>query len=187
MLGARLGRIGRLAYDPIAPSGSAGRGARTSVDCGGGVTALLTIVTEVRAGISAEELVGRERDVVVMTAEERRWGRRRVVTVGGRELALALPTGMGLEAGGVLHVDVDWYVVVEAAEEDVLVVRPRSWEEGLRVAFEVGNRHFTLAVDGERVLVPDDSAMEQLLRRLEVPFERARAVFVPIGRGHRHD
>ena len=132
-------------------------------------------------------LVGRERDVVVMTAEERRWGRRRVRTEAGRELALALPTGSVLAPGEVLHVAEDWYVVVEAAREAVLVVTPRSREEALRVAFEVGNRHFTLAADGERLLVPDDPAMETLLRRLGVAFARARAVFMPLGPGHRHD
>jgi urease accessory protein UreE len=92
-----------------------------------------------------------------------------------------------LTPGAVLHVEDDWYVVVEAAPEPVLVVVPRSREEGLRVAFEVGNRHFTLAAAGERLLVPDDPAMEQLLRRLAVPFERARVVFEPLGHGHRHD
>ncbi len=71
--------------------------------------------------------------------------------------------------------------------EAVLAVVPAIARERLRVAFEVGNRHFTLAVDGDRVLVPDDPAMEQLLARLEMPFERTRAVFEPLGRGHRHD
>jgi urease accessory protein UreE len=37
------------------------------------------------------------------------------------------------------------------------------------------------------LLVPDDPAMEQLLKRLGVTFERTRAVFAPIGHGHRHD
>ena len=151
------------------------------------MTSLLPIVTGVHEGLSETALQGRERDVVVMTAEERRWGRRRVVTAGGRELALALPTGSVLAPGVVLHVEADWYVVVEAALEPVLAVWPRSSQEGLRVAFEVGNRHFTLAVDGERLLVPDDPAMEQLLGRLQVPFERMRAAFVPLGQGHRHD
>jgi len=146
----------------------------------------VTIVTDVGARVAAE-MGGRERDVLVLTAEERRWGRRRVVTRGGRGLALALPTGSVLAPGTVLHVEAEWFVVVEAAEEAVLAVWPRTRDEGLRVAFEVGNRHFTLAVDGERVLVPDDPAMEQLLRRLQVPFERTRAVFVPLGQGHRHD
>ena len=86
-----------------------------------------------------------------------------------------------------LHVDSDWYVVVEAAREAVLVVVPRSTREVARVAFEVGNLHFGLAWDEGRVLVLDDPAMEQLLRRMDMPFERARAVFEPLGRGHRHD
>ncbi|HEU4369228.1 MAG TPA: urease accessory protein UreE [Methylomirabilota bacterium] len=137
--------------------------------------------------VDSAELARRERDVLVLTAEERRWGRRRVVTRGGRELALALPTGSVLAPDDVLHVGPDWYVVVEAAPEAVLAVTPRSRDEGLRVAFEVGNRHFTLALDGERLLVADDPAMEQLLRRLGVPFERTQAAFRPLGHGHRHD
>jgi urease accessory protein len=132
------------------------------------------------------ELVGRERDVLCLTAEERRWGRRRVRTQAGRELALALPTGTTLEPGDVLHLDVTWYVAIEAAREAILVVAPRSHEEALRVAFEVGNRHFTLALDGDELLVPDDPAMTRLLDRLGVSWRRETRVFAPIGTGHRH-
>ncbi|HEX9819215.1 MAG TPA: hypothetical protein VGD07_06355 [Methylomirabilota bacterium] len=148
---------------------------------------LVPIITDSRVHVREGELAGRERDVLVLTAEERRWGRRRVVTRGGRELALALPTGSALTPDDVLHVGPDWYVVIEAAPEPVLAVTPRSPEEGLRMAFEVGNRHFMLALDGERLLVADDPAMEQLLRRLGLTFERALAAFVPLGHGHRHD
>jgi urease accessory protein len=144
------------------------------------------IVTEAARCVDPSELVGRERDALVLTAEERRWGRRRVTTRQGRPLALALPTGSTLSPGMVVHVDAGWYVVVEAAAEPVLAVTPRSHEEALRLAFEVGNRHFTLALDGERLLVPDDLAMEQLVARLGVPWERARAPFVPLGTAHRH-
>jgi urease accessory protein len=145
-----------------------------------------TIVTD-RPIVEAEALLGLERDVLVLTAEERRWGRRRARTAAGRELALALPTGSVLAPGEVLHLDREWYVVVEPAMEAVLAVVPRSTRELARVAFEVGNRHFTLAWHEGRALVPDDPAMEQLLKRLEMPFERIRAVFEPLGRGHRHD
>jgi urease accessory protein UreE len=51
----------------------------------------------------------------------------------------------------------------------------------------VGNRHFNLAVDGDRLLVPDDPGMDIMLTRLGVPFERVRTVFQPIGRAQRHD
>ena len=147
---------------------------------------LVPIITDSRVHVREGELAGRERDVLVLTAEERRWGRRRVVTRGGRELALALPTGSALTPDDVLHVGPDWYVVIEAAPEPVLAVTPRSPEEGLRMAFEVGNRHFTIAVDGDRLLVPDDPAMVQLFDRLRIAYERTRAVFAPLGIGQSH-
>ena len=147
----------------------------------------VVVISERARHVHERELAGRERDAVVLTAEERRWTRRRVATRCGRTLVLALPTGSSLEPGAVVHVDPTWYVVVEAAAEPVLAVMPRSREEGLRVAFEVGNRHFTLALDGERLLVPDDPAMEQLLTRLAVVWQRERAPFVPLGAGHRHE
>jgi urease accessory protein len=145
------------------------------------------VVAQTHGYVPEGELAGRARDGLVLTAEERRWGRRRVRTRAGRELVLALPTGSLLTAGEVLYLGPDWYVVIEAAEEPVIAVTPRSREEAIRVAFEVGNRHFTLALDGARLLVPDDPAMEQLVTRLDVPWTRTRAVFVPVGAGHGHD
>jgi len=143
------------------------------------------VITQPRVPVHDADLSRLERDTLVLTAEERRWGRRRVRTHGGRELALALPTGSQLTPGDILYVGREWYVTVEAAAEPVLAVTPRSQDEGLRLAFEVGNRHFMLALDGARILVPDDPAMEQLLTRLGVPWERVRAIFDPIS-GHRH-
>jgi urease accessory protein len=151
------------------------------------VSATAPIITEPHVHTDEQALAGRERDALRLTAEERRWGRRRVRTQAGRELLLALPTGSVLDPGHVLYVAPDWYVVIEPAPEAILAVAPRSRQEALRVAFEVGNRHFPLALDGERLLVPDDTAMEQLLDRLSVPWTRAHAVFTPIGAGHRHE
>ena len=145
------------------------------------------VITSLPVPPSEAELDGRERDVLCLTAEERRWGRRRVRTRAGRELALALPTGTTLQPGHVLHLEASWYVAIEAAPEPVLAITPRSREEALRVAFEVGNRHFTLALDGERLLVPDDPAMTQMLARLGVTWQPDSAVFTPLGIGHRHE
>jgi urease accessory protein len=147
----------------------------------------VVVITHPHVHLHDADLSRLERDALVLTAEERRWGRRRVTTRAGRTLALALPTGSVLTPGDILHVGPGWYVVIEAAPEPVLAVTPRSREEAIRIAFEVGNRHFTLALDGERLLIPDDPAMEQLLGRLDVAFERVQRVFVPVGAGHRHD
>ena len=93
-------------------------------------------------------LAGRERDTIVMTFEERRWLRRRTPTASGRAIALALPTGARLEPGAILAVEADWYLEVEAAKEPVLAAFPHDHSEAIRVAFEVGNHHFPLAIDG---------------------------------------
>jgi urease accessory protein len=145
------------------------------------------VITSLPSDVGDALLAGRTRDTLVLTAEERRWGRRRVTTTAGRTLALALPTGSVLTPGTVLHVGPDWFVVVECAAEPCLAVTPASREQALRVAFEVGNRHFNLAIDGDRLLVPDDPGMDIMLTRLGVPFERVRTVFQPIGRAQRHD
>jgi urease accessory protein len=152
------------------------------------MTMPIAVITRPHLHLHDADLSALDRDTLVLTAEERRWCRRRVTTTGGRQIALALPTGSVLKAGDVLYVarESGWYVVVEAAKEPVLAVMPASRDEAIRVAFEVGNRHFAVAIDGERLLVPDDPAMEQLLTRIGVTWEHTRAVFAPLGVTHRH-
>lgn len=135
----------------------------------------------------AESLRGKEQDRFVATWEERRWVRGKFTTAAGREIGLALPTGTVLAPGAILWVERDWYLVVEGAGEPVLAIEPAGYAEAVRIAFEVGNRHFPLAMAGERLLVPDDTAMVQLLDRLGARWKRRREIFSPIGKGHSHD
>ncbi len=159
----------------------------------------VVVVTAPRLALAPAELAGRVRDSLRLTWEERRWTRKRVVSSGGREVALALPTGSLLQPGDVLAATESWYLVIEGRPEPVLAVVARDRDEAVRIAFEVGNRHFPLAIDGDRLLVPDDTAMRQLLDRLGTAWTREEAVFSPIGRsphdhgagtsaldGHRH-
>ena len=135
-------------------------------------------------------LAGLEGDRLPLNWEERRWTRRRVRTAAGREVALALPTGTVLEPGAILVVERDWYLEVEALPEPLIAIHPDSPAGAIRVAFEIGNRHFPLAIEGETILVPDDPAMEQLAIRLGGRWERRRAVFRPLANSparHSHD
>lgn len=143
----------------------------------------MVVITEPHVHVGLEALRGKERDTLNLSWEERRWTRRRVVTSRGREVALALPTGSVLQPNEVIAVEANWYLVVEGRPEPVLAVFPRDRAEAIRIAFDVGNRHFALALDGETLLVPDDTAMEQLLARLGARWERSQAVFVPLGSG----
>jgi urease accessory protein len=146
------------------------------------------VITQCASISGAATLAGKERDTLRLTWEERRWTRKRVVTAAGRTVALALPTGSVLRDGDVLAVEEEWCLVVEARPEPVLAALPRDRAEAIRLAFDVGNRHFSLALDGEVLLVPDDAAMVQLLTRSGVSWERRQAVFDPIaGGGPGHD
>jgi len=109
-----------------------------------------------------------------------------VVTRAGRVFTLMLPPGEVLAPGRLLYVGPGWYVTVEAASEALLMVSPRSEREGIRVALEVGRLHAALAVAGDRLLVPDEPALERLLTRLDVPWTRDHAPFLPITTGSPH-
>jgi urease accessory protein len=141
----------------------------------------MVVVTSPLPPAARTGLGPKHRDTLHLSWEERRWTRRRVRSTAGREVALALPTGSLLRPGDLLAIGEDWYLEVEGRPEPVLRVRPRDRAEAVRVAFDVGNRHFPLALAGELLLVPEDTAMVQLLERLGVPWERGEAVFDPIG------
>jgi urease accessory protein UreE len=147
----------------------------------------MLIIERIPYPVTPGALAARQRDVLVLNSEERRWTRRRTRTSSGRTVALALPTGTTLEPGTVLAIEADWYLEVEAAPEAVIAVRPGDPGAAIRIAFEVGNHHFPLALDGDDILVPDDPAMRNLLGRMGQSWEPRLAVFSPIGHGHRHE
>ena len=148
----------------------------------------LLIIDRLISPVSAETLRAKEDDKLVLTWEQRRWVRGRFTTDKGRKIGLALPTGTTLAPDAILWVDQDWYLRVEAATESVLEIFPSDYVEAVKIAFEVGNRHFPLAMQGDKLLVPDDKAMVRLMDRLGAPWERRQAVFNPIAntQGHQH-
>ncbi|HEX6079351.1 MAG TPA: urease accessory protein UreE [Methylomirabilota bacterium] len=143
----------------------------------------MRVITEAPRPVPPALLAGRTRDTLSLTWEERRWTRKRVTTAAGREVALALATGTVLDPGAILLVADDWYLVVEARPEPLLAIFPASREEALRLAFEVGNRHFTLGFEDGALLVPDDAAMRQLATRAGARWEPREAVYTPLGGG----
>ena len=121
-----------------------------------------------------------------LTAQERRWPRRRVTTDGGHVLVLELPMSAVLRPGTVLHVAREWYARLEAALEPVLAIGPLTWIEGIRFAHEVGGQHMAIAIDGEEMLVPDEPVMLRLACRLDLPWRRAHRAFIPVSTGVPH-
>lgn len=151
------------------------------------IAARPAVVVEALPGaVTPADLQGKEADRLLLTWEQRRWMRGRFVTEGGREIGVALPTGTQVEPGQTLWIGADWYLLMEATKEPLLAIRARDREQAIRIAFEVGNLHFPLALETDRLLVPDDSAMIQLFGRIGVCWERCSSAFRPIGKGSPH-
>jgi urease accessory protein len=136
--------------------------------------------------VNQDDLRAKEEDKLVFTWEQRRWMRGRFTTDRGRKIGIALPTGSTLAPGAILYVGADWYLKIEAAIESVLEIFPSDYNEAVKIAFEVGNRHFPLALEKSRILVPDDKVMVRLMDRLGAPWERRQAIFDPIGNTQLH-
>jgi urease accessory protein len=144
------------------------------------------IIDHVHSLENPDELRSKEEDKLVLAWEQRRWMRGRFTTERGRKIGIALPTGSTLKHGSILYVGTDWYLKIEAAVEAVLEILPADYNEAVKIAFEVGNRHFPLALEENKLLVPDDKAMVRLMERLGVRWERRQAIFDPIGNTQSH-
>ena len=138
------------------------------------------IIDRLDLSAKEEDLRAKEEDRLVLTWEQRRWLRGRFTTERGRKIGMALPTGTTLSPGAIAYVGTDWYLKIEAAAEAVLEISPADRNHAVRIAFEVGNRHFPLALEDAKILVPDDKAMVRMLERLDARWERRQAAFDPI-------
>jgi urease accessory protein len=144
------------------------------------------IIDHLSSCSNQEELRGKLEDRLVLTWEQRRWMRGRFTTEHGRKIGVALPTGTTLPPGMVLYVGEGWYLKIEAAAESVLEIVPSDYSEAVKIAFEIGNRHFPLALEENKILVPDDKVMIRLMERLGAPWNRRQAIFNPIGNTQTH-
>ena len=112
-----------------------------------------------------------------MSAHDRRRVRRLVEAADGAVLALELPTGTVLHPGQVLHHDTEGAYVVAAADEDVMVVRPRDIGEAARVAHLIGNMHRDIHVDGAEIVALADDTLADRIAKMGAPVERTRRPF----------
>ncbi|MBZ5659017.1 MAG: hypothetical protein LAO08_01285 [Acidobacteriia bacterium] len=139
------------------------------------------IIDRLVSPVNLQDLQAKEEDKLVLAWEQRRWARGRFTTAKGRKIGFALVTGTVLTPGAILWIGPDWYLKMEGAAEPVLEIFPPDYKNAVKIAFEVGNLHFPLALHENKILVPDDKAMIRLMERLGAPWERKQAVFDPIG------
>ncbi len=128
---------------------------------------------------------------LALSADERTGLRGHRRTAQGLDLLLQLPRGAALEPGELLaSTDGSTLVVVEAAEEALLVVRGGDPRSLLQAAYHLGNRHVAMELRAEELRLLQDPVLEDLLRQRGLAVERVRAPFRPepgaYSAGHGH-
>jgi len=129
---------------------------------------------------------GSSADPVVLTWEERAKTRQRVTTQAGRDVGIKLPTGTRLPPGTVLFLGEDFHIEVIAAEEEVWMIRTADTGSLLRVAYEIGNRHFPIEIGDGWVAVRYDHTLAELWERLGVAAARVTRPFLSDQRPTHH-
>ena len=115
----------------------------------------------------------------------------------GRALGVFLPRGTVVRGGDVLVADDGSLIVVHAAAQPVLLVKPCS-EHGspfdlLRAAYHLGNRHVQLELQPDHLKLEPDHVLADMLRQMHLIVTPANAAFEPEGgayaaggHGHAH-
>ena len=124
-------------------------------------------------------------DRIALTWEQRHKSRQKLLTGQGRNVALALPTGTRLQAGDLLPIS-EGLIRVECAPEDVLLIRPRSVQETVLVAYQIGNRHLPLEIGDQDLKTLYEPVLEAYLRQQGTPVERVQLPFTPVSASSEH-
>jgi len=126
------------------------------------------------------------RELLVLTWEERAKTHQRVTTQAGRDIGIKLPTGSQLLPGTVVYVGDHFHVEVAAACEDVWLIRTADTRALLRIAYEIGNRHFPIDIGDNAVAVLYDHTLAELWERLRIVAQRVRQPFLSAQRPAHH-
>ncbi|QXD23228.1 hypothetical protein F7C95_15035 [Opitutia bacterium ISCC 51] len=93
-----------------------------------------------------------------------------------------------LNHGDCVLVEAHTAYVIEQAPEPCFLVPMGEGQQAAWLGWMIGNLHFKAAFSDKGILVQDDLAVEQMLERESIAFERVTRVFQPSkSGGHSHD
>lgn len=129
--------------------------------------------------------------VVRLDVDRRTLAKRRWRGTAGDGMEFGFDLHHGLAVGSVVHrADGKCYVIAQAPEEVLEIEPPTDPQQAVALAWQIGNLHFPLQVDGGRIRTADDPALRQMFDRAGIVYESVHAVFEPLaavtGHGHHH-
>lgn len=139
---------------------------------------MTTVVTKLAAPLGE----GQEPEIldeITLTSEERASAHFSALTRDGRPVRVSLPRGVELQDGDVLLREGKLAIVVRAADEELLWLRPcgnaLAWSAA---CFQLGNLHRPARFTNDGVLTPRDVMALQVLRGFDISIEEVCRPFV---------
>ena len=134
------------------------------------------------------KIVGR----VALAHDERHLRRKLLILDTGARVLVDLPQPVALSAGDCLLLDTGDLAGIDAAEENLLEIRPRDRLHLVELAWHIGNRHLAAQIDEDRILILRDHVIEAMLEGLGATVTHVKTGFEPVrgaysGKSHGHD
>ena len=118
--------------------------------------------------------------ILPLTAEERTRLRGKRVTSCGCDVLLQLPREGFLRPGDILvGEDRRINVLVEAAVENLMIVRAESSLDLLKASYHLGNRHVNLELHDDELFLLEDNVVCEMLVRMGLNVDRLARSFYP--------
>jgi urease accessory protein len=126
---------------------------------------------------------------ITLGFDDRNRRRLRLTTDAGEPVLLDLPKAHPLADGDGLGFEDGGWLVVRAADEDVLEIAGTDAHHLTRLAWHLGNRHLPTEILPARLRIRYDHVIEDMLRQQGAHLTRCQAPFQPEGGaygGHHH-
>ena len=118
-------------------------------------------------------------DRITLSYDQRHRRRLRFVAEAGTEFLLDLPRTTVLRGGEGLQLEDGRIILVAAAAEPLLEVRCNDPQHLVRVAWHLGNRHLPAQITTGRILIREDSVIEDMLKGLGAAVRHVDEAFTP--------
>ncbi len=125
--------------------------------------------------------------VLELTLEDRQRSRLAAMLPNGRAVAVILPRGESMQHGDVLTGESGECVFVQAAAEELMLIRAASPFELMRIVYHLANRHVRAMLLPDTALIEPDQVLADLVRRLGGTVEMTRQPFIPEGGAYSGD
>lgn len=151
------------------------------------------IIETVLGNIDDFDMTGLKVEKVTLDHHDMAKPHQRLTTDSGEKIAVSLQHGEHLFNGAVLYRDDEKIIAVDMKPEDVLEIRPEGNRQWAKTAFNIGNMHHPAYIYDDRIVIPYDAILENLLNSIGVAFTRCerkldgeKAAHVVGGHHHHH-